>query len=152
MKWLKKEFRTGKVNWAHSEHSFAIGVTGSYGYALYCSEFAKEKQMKIAILNHLARIQRQDGFFNRFEKGKVPETIEGVMLELFEWQSISPKEFGLSTRLLRIRRRLARDMKERRKLQISLYYSTQILDCLAESIIHEGENHEGQDSFFKRSA
>ncbi len=135
MKWLKNEFKSGRVDWSHCEHSFAIGVTGAYGYALFCSEVANDHNIRMKILQHIADIQRNDGLFNRFERSNLLETIKGVIREFFEWQTISPKEFSISTRFFRIRKRLARDFKERKNIRVSLYYSTQILDCLTETML-----------------
>ncbi len=134
IKWLEKEFKKGKIDWSHCEHMFAVGVTGAYGYALFCSEFARNKIMSEKILAHLAELQRADGLFNRYEKSSMFGMIKGIAREIFEMEKVCPKHFSLATRLFRCKQRLGRDLRDRRNLRVSLYYSAQILDCLTEAI------------------
>ncbi len=137
IKWMENEFKLGMVNWSHDEHMFSVGVTGAYGYALFCSIYGKDKMLSNKLIDHLSSMQRADGLFNRFEKGTLFETVRGLFRELLEVEHICPKEFCISTRILRCKRRIGRDVKDRRNLKISLYYSTQILDCLTEKLLVE---------------
>ncbi|MBS3063931.1 MAG: hypothetical protein J4445_00580 [DPANN group archaeon] len=130
--WLKDSYRFGKLDWSKDEHIFSIGVTGAYGYALFCAEFAKDSILSEKIERHISKIQRRDGLYNRYEKPTIIETVKSVMREVIDFDSIAPKNFGFATKLLRIRQKLSRNLKVRKKPQISVYYSAQILDCLTE--------------------
>jgi hypothetical protein len=132
--WFKRAYKKGSVDWARDEHTFSIGVTGAYGYAFYCAQYENDSLLSKKIETQLKKIQQSDGVFKRYERPRIFETVKGCIRELIEIKTICPKQFSFATRLWRIKKRIGRNLKERKKSKFSLYYTTQIMDCVTEAL------------------
>lgn len=79
-------------------------------------------------------LQRTDGLFSRYEPSKLGDFVRGCFGELFELNAIAPTSYSTATRLFRLRKRLAHELKNRRKQIPSAFYSAQVFNALTECI------------------
>ncbi len=129
--WLESSLKSNGFDWSKDKLMFSVGVTGAYGYAAYCFRYFKKEEALGVVLRRLRKLQ-VDGMYERYEPFRFSETVKGIVSELFELTYVANTGYPLTVRLKRVKNRLGRDLKERRKRKLSLYYSAQILDCLTE--------------------
>ena len=130
--WLEKVLSKKGFDWSEGKHTFSVGINSGYGYAAYILNYLNSPKSKLAV-NKLKKIQRADGLFNRFDVLTAGEIFKWIIKELFEFNYISPTNFNLATKLKRTKNYLRRVLdRTKPNLKCSLFYSSQIFDCLTE--------------------
>mgnify|MGYP001559016932 CR=1 FL=1 len=134
--WLTRETRT-ITHWSNSKVIFAIGSIGFYAYSAYVFSHFKKDQLMNSCLQHLLKLQKKDGLFNRYEQPHLKDAVRGYVNELIEFEPICPTRYSSATRLMRLRRRIAHDLKNRRNDKTSLFYAAQVFNALSEMIVKQ---------------
>ena len=132
--WLANTLASGSPRWRESKVIFTVGAMGFYGYAAYCFQHSQQEEKVGLCLRQLKRFQQSSGLFSRYEPPRLFDSLLGMAGEIIELETIAPTGYSLGTRLFRLRRRLAHDVKTRRKQQVSLFYSAQIYNALTECL------------------
>lgn len=129
--WLESVLRARGWDWSRGRLLFSLGTTASYAYAAWCFERLGRKEAAVRCLERLKTLQT-DGGFLRFEPPRAGETVRGLLHELLDLEYSNPPGYPWTIRVRRALQRARREFSERPRSKFSLYYSAQILNCLAE--------------------
>jgi len=135
-KWLAGKIRK-RTPWRKSKVIFTVGSTGFYAYGAYSLARAGKNQEANLCIKKLEKLQKEDGLFSRYEKPFWPDAFWGYLKEIVEYEKICPTRYSLAHRMMRLRRRLAHDLKARRRKKTSLFYSAQIYNALSELLVKQ---------------
>lgn len=131
-RWLTRTIDAKNAPWHASKVIFTIGAIGFYGYSAYCFKEQGDEQRFERCIAKLQQLQLSGGLFSRYEPSKMGDLVKGCLGELFELNAVAPTGYSIATRLFRLRKRLAHELKNRRKQLPSAFYSAQIFNALTE--------------------
>lgn len=141
IKWLGGAVKSdGTFDWSKSDLAFAQKLIGAYGFAAAAFKLASlDRQYKVCI-HKLKSLQLSSGSFRRYEKTGLLNCIKGLLRDLFEVRMANVYSYPFIIKLDRAFRRVYREYEAARNNPISMFYSSQIADCLAEIIFSNKQN------------